>query len=116
MPKTSRRKREATKKNKFARLKFAQEHSNWSNIDWNTVVFSDETDLFPQKTTGYIAWKRKQDIIDTGEERDYRSMSVKVWGYITSSGRRRLVKYEGTMDSDKYLGVLKKNIKNILPN
>lgn len=100
------------------RKKFAESHLEWSFEDWEYIIFSDEADLLPTKCgKEYIRLRRSQDplrVVVPGQAVQ-RDLTIKVWGAISFLGVGPLVRYEGTMDSPKYLETLEGHLLQAYP-
>jgi len=85
--------------NMAKRLKLAA-----SDFDWTQVVFSDESDLFPEKQGKNHFRKYRGEVLDVNFGPQYRwdPRKVKVWGSISYEGVGKLIRYEGTMNGEKY--------------
>ena len=116
IPKTSTKGREISKKNRRKRLDFALKHRNWTFQQWSSVIFSDESDLFPQRTKSSVVWIKKGTRADQPEEVVLKKLTIKVWGFIAANGRRKIVQYSGTMDQYKYKELLEHQLLGELPS
>ncbi len=58
---------------------------------------------------------KDRTLLDQPVEPTLKSLCVKVWGFIAASGRRRIIRYEGTMNQDKYRELLEKHLIVELP-
>jgi len=79
-----------------------------NNLDWRSIIFTDESDLFPDKQ-GKLHYRRYEGEmvdLDVGIETRWDPRKVKVWGSISYDGVGRLVKYTKTVKSDKYIEFL----------
>ena len=108
-----------SEKNRKKRLKWAQEHKNWTSEDWKHVVWSDETRInrFGSDSDLY-GWRNpqnkltKQDVRETSKADGGRLMvwSCITWdgvGYICDIGDHNMVK-------EDYLDILKSDLLNSL--
>lgn len=114
-PKITTRGREISLKNRRERVLFAKEHRLWAQNDWSLVIFSDESDIFPKRTQSAITWTKKGARPSLPVEKDMKYLAVKVWGCITADGRRRLLRYKGTMDQNKYRETLEQGLLHTIP-
>ena len=101
--------------NKTKRLTFAEEKAN--KIDWTRVIFSDESDLFPDRPGKLHYRKRKGETVDLdyGPESRWDPRKVKVWGTISVHGVGTLHRYEGTLDSKHYIELLGESLLRDFP-
>ncbi len=78
-------------------------------IDWSRIVFSDESDLFPDKQ-GKLHYRRyagERLDLDVGMQTRWDSRKVKVWGSISYYGVGTLVRFQDTVTSDNYIEFFK---------
>ena len=79
-------------------------------------LFSRMNPIYSHRAQLAISYEIKKSlVINQQHESNYRSMRVKVWDFICGTSRSRLVRYTATMDAQKYLDMLKTDLKNILP-
>ena len=101
-----------TDKQRLARLEFARTHAKY---DWRRVFFSDETTIVthgkPNRQIDRV-WATSADQVPPVQTQKYSSY-VKFWGGIGYNGKSALVVCEKPFDSDEYIRVLKKGLKNI---
>ena len=97
-----------SKKNKKSRVAWCKAHENWTEKDWEKVVWSDESPfglrynaarrlyckpderLLPQTLKGTVKHQRK----------------LMVWGCFTASGVGDLYKIQGIMRKEQYLDIV----------
>lgn len=113
--KTTAKGREISPKNKHERLNFAKLRDVWTVNEWSTVIFSDESDIFAHRTVSSVVWKRKGTEANQPYEKNLRKKTVKVWAFISFSGKRRIVRYEDTMNSQKYVEMLEEHLLSGIP-
>lgn len=103
-----------SKKNKQARIQFARDHINWTNINWNSVLFSDESKFMIFGSDG-IKFVRRP----VGKRFDpkYQLPTVKhgggsimVWGCFSKSGPGPIVRIDQIMDQYLYLDILNRHM------
>lgn len=99
-----------SKRNRKNRIRFAQNHLNWTSQNWNTVLWSDESKFkifgsdgrsFVRRPVGkrYDANYQKPTVKHGGG-------SVMIWGCFSRAGVGPLVKIEGKMDRFMYRDIL----------
>lgn len=103
-----------SKRNRLARIKFAQDHLNWTVQRWRTVLFSDESKFNLFGSDG-MKWVRRPK--DTRFDPKYTRATVKhgggnimVWGCFSGCGMGPLIKIEGKMDRFQYLRILQEHM------
>jgi transposase len=101
--------------NKANRLIFAETKA--SKIDWTKIIFSDESDLFPDRPGKLHYRKRRGETVDLnyGPESRWDPRKVKVWGTISIHGVGTLHRYEGTLDSNHYIELLGESLLRDFP-
>ena len=98
-----------SKRHLAQRVNFAKRHKNWTQIEWELLMFSDEADILPNKSgKRYYRTKGRQSYPDP---RRYireikQNITIKVWGVISCFGVGPLIRYTGTMEEDKYMDIL----------
>lgn len=98
------------------RLEFAND-SIVKRLDWSRIVFSDESDLFPDRSgkVHYRSYRGERAEVDYGYEPRWDPRKVKVWGTISSQGVGTLRRFEGNLDSNTYKDILNNNLLNDFP-
>lgn len=88
-----------------------------TNLNWHTVVFSDESDLFPDKCgkVHYRSYRGERVDVDYGYEYVHDPRKVKVWGTISAEHVGTITRYYDRMNADKYIGVLEENLISDFP-
>ena len=114
IPKTSERGKEILRRNKIKRVAFARDHKNWGENDWASIIFSDESQLFPMRTVSAVSWVRKGEPANQPEEENLRNKNIRVWAYIAYNGDRRIHRFQETMTSIKYKRLLELNVLNLM--
>ncbi|KAK3544690.1 hypothetical protein QTP86_026091 [Hemibagrus guttatus] len=97
-----------------ARLKFAREHLDDPEEDWENVIWSDETkiELFGKNSTCRV-WRRKnaelqpKNTIPTVKHGDGNIM---LWGCFSAKGPGRLIRVKERMNGAMYREILSKNL------
>ncbi len=103
------------------RLRWCRQLSDNSLLDWNNVMFSDESAVmlrsnrrgFVRRPVGQLERYKPKYLSGSSSS---RTKSLMVWGAIWSTGFRRLVRVVGNMDSKKYIAVLKDNLLPYMTN
>lgn len=98
-----------TEKHKKGRVSWA--HKNLET-DWKIILFSDETHI-TKGSNGQFRWYNKNDFNDV----DFvvkHPFKINIWGCIKFNGPNRIHIFEGTMDADKYMEILNRNILDII--
>lgn len=103
-----------SKKNKKARLQFAQDHLNWTVEDWKKVAFSDESkfNLFGGDGKQYVRRPigTRYDVRYQIPTVKHGGGSVMVWGIFSAQGVGPLVEINGNMNAAIYKDILEKNL------
>lgn len=98
------------------RLAFARRHQDWTDADWQTVIFSDETKINRFNSDGR-SWCWVRDV-KAPQPRTVKQTvkhgggSVMVWGCITAVGKVAIAQVHGKMDQHQYKSIL---VNNLLP-
>lgn len=94
------------------RLVWARKYIHWSPQDWCNVVFSDESafDIAPPRSQ--LVRRRKNSLIQAEHTRQHRPYLRRVmfWGCFSGLGVGPLEAIEGTMNSEKYLVILRHHL------
>jgi len=106
--------------NKEARLKWAQEHVDWTIDEWKAVLFSDESPFHIFQQGGRLyCWRR------VGEEFLERNLvptvkhgggTIQVWGCFNYAAKGPLYRIHGIMNGDKYKQILIHHMSPFLKN
>lgn len=101
------------------RLKWANEHSNWTVDDWKKVIFSDETkiNLWGSDGAEYTYRLRGDPILPHHYKPTMKhdGGSLMIWGCITSFGLGYACRIDDyPMDSDVYIHILSTSYKDTL--
>jgi transposase len=101
-----------TDKQRLARLEFARSHAKY---DWRRVFFSDETTIVthgkPNRQIDRI-WATSADQVPPVQTQKYSSY-VRFWGGFGYFGKSELVVCDKPFNSDEYIRVLKKGLRNV---
>ncbi|KAK6301780.1 hypothetical protein J4Q44_G00278330 [Coregonus suidteri] len=97
-----------------ARLKFANDHLNDPEEEWETVMWSDETkiELFGLNSTRRV-WRKKKDEYNpknTIPTVKHGGGNIILWGCFSAKGTGRLHRIEGRMDGAMYREILTNNL------
>ena len=97
-----------------ARLKFANDHLDDPEEEWEKVMWSDETkiELFGLNSTRCI-WKKKKDEYNpknTIPTMKHGGGNIILWGCFSAKGTGRLHRIEGRMDGAMYREILANNL------
>lgn len=98
------------------RLQFAKEHIHWTVEEWRNVMFSDECSISRIGSFGkkYYYHKRQQQQYlphQVQPKQQGGGKKMMVWGCIAYSGVGDLCWIEGTMDTDTYVDVLNRRVR-----
>ena len=98
------------------RLAFAL-HCKEKKMDWTKIIFSDESDLFPDKQgkVHYRRYESERVNLDLGPTPRWDPRKVKVWGTISHTKVGTLVRYTETVDGEKYTNFLKDHLWEDFP-
>jgi hypothetical protein len=94
-------------KHRLKRLRFAR---NFKNINWDTVLFTDEKYFFLGGSKGnnrYVWCTSPTDQKRFVGKKKY-SAKLSVWAGISARGRTRIVVFEEELDTELYLHILKR--------
>ncbi|KAK3569735.1 hypothetical protein QTP86_004057 [Hemibagrus guttatus] len=97
-----------------ARLKFAREHLDDPEEDWENVIWSDETkiELFGKNSTCRV-WRRKNAELhpkNTIPTVKHGGGNIMLWGCFSAKGPGRLICVKERMNGAMYREILSKNI------
>ncbi|GFU69566.1 transposable element Tc1 transposase [Trichonephila clavipes] len=100
-----------TRQHRTARLQWCREHHNWTEQDWQCVLFSDESRFsLSSDCRRQLIWRESGTAYrpENIKEKDrYPTCSIMVWAGIMINGRTRLhVVANGTMTGQRYIEVL----------
>ncbi|KAK3574288.1 hypothetical protein QTP86_004365 [Hemibagrus guttatus] len=98
----------------MARLKFAREHLDDPEEDWENVIWSDETkiELFGKNSTCRV-WRRKNAELhpkNTIPTLKHGGGNIMLWGCFSAKGPGRLIRVKERMDGAMYREILSKNL------
>ncbi|KAK3561446.1 hypothetical protein QTP86_002827 [Hemibagrus guttatus] len=97
-----------------ARLKFAREHLDDPEEDWENVIWSDETkiELFDKNSTCRV-WRRKNAELhpkNTIPTVKHGGGNIMLWGCFSAKGPGRLIRVKERMNGAMYREILSKNL------
>ncbi|KAK3566596.1 hypothetical protein QTP86_001080 [Hemibagrus guttatus] len=95
-------------------LKFAREHLDDPEEDWENVIWSDETkiELFGKNSTCRV-WRRKNAELhpkNTIPTVKHGGGNIMLWGYFSAKGPGRLIRVKERMNGAMYREILSKNL------
>ena len=101
---------------KEERLAFALD-SFEKKRNWSLCIFSDESDLFPDKVgkLHYRRYEGERVELDLGPSYRWDPRKVKVWGSISYNGVGTLVRYYGNLNSIDFVKILEQNLLRDYP-
>ena len=104
------RKPRLTKVHKEARLNFAKKYKDWTDADWERVIFSDETSIrcFGNQGRKWIYKTRGAPFLEHQIEGTvkYGGKSLMFWGCMTAEGVGYGCRIKGTMNAELYTSIL----------
>ncbi|GFV35196.1 transposable element Tcb1 transposase [Trichonephila clavipes] len=97
-----------TRQHRTARLQWCREHHNWTEQDWECVLFSDDSRFsLSSDCRRQLIWRESGTAYrpENIQEKDrYPTCSIMVWAGIMINGRTRLhVVANGTMTGQRYI-------------
>ncbi|KAI3371799.1 hypothetical protein L3Q82_024353 [Scortum barcoo] len=97
-----------------ARLKFAREHLDDPEEDWENVIWSDETkiELFGKNSTCHV-WRRKNAELhpkNTIPTVKHGGGNIMLWGCFSAKGPGRLIRVKERMNGAMYREILSENL------
>lgn len=108
-----------TSLNRKRRLKWCMERRNWTQEQWRSVIWSDESRFTLFKSDGRNSvWRRIGErfqydcVIPTVK---YDGGSIMFWSYFTAQGTGPLVKCSNHMNSEEYRAILDNELVPFLP-
>ncbi|KAK3521087.1 hypothetical protein QTP86_013380 [Hemibagrus guttatus] len=98
----------------WAHLKFAREHLDDPEEDWENVIWSDETkiELFGKNSTCRV-WRRKSAELhpkNTIPTLKHGGGNIMLWGCFSAKGPGRLIRVKERMNGAMYREILSKNL------
>lgn len=99
-----------TDEHKRKRLSFAEGYSRWSEDDWCTVIFADESTFLGAGYHGRAYVRREDGTADALEHvlsKRPHPVSVPAWGCFSSKGPGYMQMYEGSLAASQYRDILR---------
>ncbi|KAL4500841.1 hypothetical protein ABPG72_020075 [Tetrahymena utriculariae] len=100
---------------KEARVQFCMKKRLWTQ-KWNQIWFSDESHIFPQSAGYRHFWSTRDEKPENQglmvNEKTSYPLKVSVFGIIGHDGPKKLIQYEGNLDSLKYLKLIEELLLN----
>ncbi|GFV66181.1 transposable element Tc1 transposase [Trichonephila clavipes] len=91
-----------TRQHRTARLQWCREHHNWTEQDWECVLFSDESSFsLSSDCRRQLIWRESGTAYRPEKKDRYPTCCIMVWAGIMVNGRTRL--HNGTMTSQRYI-------------
>jgi transposase len=101
-------------KNRRDRMQWCKRHKEWTDEQWKKVIWSDESRFTLFRSDGRIrVWrlpKEKYDVDCVVPTVKHGGGGVMVWGCFTWESLGPLVRAEGTINSQKYIDIMKANL------
>lgn len=98
-------------RHRVARLRFCRDLRNYTNEDWQRVIFTDESRIcLYGPDSDRRVWRRPGSQLrdhHVTQTVKFGGMSLMVWGAITYKGVGKLVFIEGTMNAAYYVEILR---------
>ena len=103
-----------SKKNQVKRLKWCQEHANWTSNEWNRVLWSDESPFVLRYNGRQRVWRRHNERYSVKALKGSfkQDSKINVWGCFCAHGVGRLHRIVGIMDSKVYIKILDNDLKD----
>jgi len=104
--------------NRKKRYGWCRVHKNWTT-EWNYVIWSDESrfELFNNDSRNWV-WRKKDERYEVNclKPTVKHSIGVMVWGCFCNNKLGPLVLVEGTLNSEKYIELLERNLLPFFSN
>lgn len=103
---------------KAARLKFAREHKDWDEKDWELVIWSDETIIHLNEPTS-CCWAWKETNADIKDQHVQPTVKfgggyLMLWGCMTARGVGYCCRLDDNMDAELYVQILNDKLRSTL--
>lgn len=94
--------------NRKKRVKWCQDHLNWTREEWHRVMWTDESPFTLRYCRAKRVWRMEGERYSPNCTRGTLKHDIKinVWGAFCARGVGRLVFIQGVMDQDVYLDIL----------
>ena len=97
-------------KNKKIRFEWAKERLNWTSVEWNSIIWSDESrfEVYGGDGRNYV-WRLPKEKYDQNcliPTFNSGRRGVMVWGCFTANGLGPLVRIDGRQTSKNYIQTL----------
>ncbi len=98
-----------TKKNRLARLAWAQVHKNWTVEQWRRVIWSDESPFVLRCKRRPTVWRRHSERLHIKNTiaTVKHDKKINVWGCFSAHAVGRIHLVEGIMESNQYVNILR---------
>ena len=99
-----------TPKHREKRLAFAKAHSDWTWVDWSTVLFTDESKYSMFQTDGPLFVRRRpgEELLDSCVQSTvkFQGGGIMVWGAMSYRGTGLLYHVKGNLNGAGYIKIL----------
>lgn len=95
-------------RNRMKRMKFAKDHIHWTTVDWQKVLWSDESPfvlIFNRKTRVWRLHNERYKVKSTIATVKH-DKKINVWGCFCASGVGKLYRIEGILLKEEYNKIL----------
>lgn len=95
------------------RLKWAKERSEWTQRQWDSIIWSDESrfELCVSNLKNKVIRRPGEEFLSECIRRSVKfPVSVMVWGCMSAQGVGALHIVDGTVNADKYIGILENHL------
>lgn len=107
-----------SKKNRIARLKWCQEHAEWTVHDWQRVIWSDETKVNRMGSDGCeIVWVQRHEGLNDRTIQPtvkFGGGNIMAWGAMTWAGVGKVHQVAGRMNAIQFVSILDQYLKPTL--
>ena len=95
------------------RMKFAKDHIHWTTVDWQKVLWSDESPfvlVYNRKKRVWRRWghERYKQCCMRGTVKHYKK--IMVWGCFAAHGVGKLYRVQGILKKEQYLDMLQTQV------
>lgn len=101
------------KGNRQKRKQYAMDHKNWTENDWNQVLWTDESrfEIFGSKRRQYVRRRPGEAYKSSclNPTIKHGGGSINVWGCISANGVGDLIKIDGKLNAVAYLEILREH-------